>query len=162
MKKVRINLNKGVKTWSFFLYDSPESAFYLKELHDDEDFDEEYRKLVEVYRSDVVEVEWMGSEWVYHDELGKSEKYDNVRLAKLVTRGVAPSEANMGYVEIYSGWTHGDVFRWCGRQDSQSNVKVTPIKGRVKSKLDFSEIFLKQEEEDGEEDLNPNNEIVLN
>ena len=157
MKKVRINLLKGVKSWSFFIYDSAESAFYLKELSDDEPFDEEYRRQVSVHRSDVVEVEWLGSEWVYHEELGRSDKYDKVRLARLIRRG--SGVGSMGYIEVYSGWVLGDVINWACLPNPTSLVKVTPIKGRMKHKLDFSRIFQDQLEQEENEQTLP---IILN
>lgn len=155
MKKARITLSKGIKSWSFFIYDSSESAFYLKELPDDEPFDEEYRRQVTIDRSDIVEIEWLGSEWVYHEELDKSEKYDKVRLAKLIVRGVG--SRSMGYVEIYSGWLGGGVIDWTGALHKviERPIKVTPIKGRMKHKLDFSRIFLEDPDIDEEASTSP-------
>lgn len=144
MKKARISLGKGVKSWSFFIYDSSESAFYLKDLGADEDFDEEYRRLVVLERSDLVEAEWMGSEWVYHEELGRSERYDTLRLAKIVTKET--TEAT-GYVEIYSGWVSADLFDWTGKNSKSKDVVITPIKGRMKHRLDFSKIFPDDQDE---------------
>lgn len=150
MKKARINLSKGVKSWSFFIYDSSESAFYLKDLADDEDFDEEYRRSVVITRGDFVEIEWMGSEWVHHEETGRDEKYDMIRLAKLVAK---ENSTTTGYVEIYSGWTAGSTFDWTGRHNTNTMIKVIPIKGRMKHRLDFSKLFSyqKNEEENGDE-----------
>lgn len=148
MKKARISLSKGVKSWSFFIYDSSESAFYLKDLGVDEEFDEEYRRLVVVSRSDLVEVEWMGSEWVYHEELGRSERYDTVRLAKIVTKGTSDAA---GYIEIYTGWVSADLFDWTGKNSKSNDFLTTPIKGKMKHKLDFSKIF--PDEQDDPEEL---------
>ena len=138
MKKVRVSLNRGIKSWSFFVHDSSESAFYLRDLGEDEDFDEEYRRMVTIERKDIVEMEWLGSEWVHHEEVGHSERYDMVRLAKIVTPGNVSSAS---YIEIYSGWVIGDTFDWSGKTDRPIGVKITPIKGRMKHKLDFSQIF---------------------
>ena len=155
MKKARINLNKGVKSWSFFIYDSSESAFYLKDLADDEDFDEEYRRSIVIKRGDFVEIEWMGSEWIHHEETGRDEKYDMIRLAKLVAE---ENSRATGYIEIYSGWTSGSTFDWTGRHSHDAMIKVIPIKGRMKHRLDFSSLFSRQkndEEGDAETSRDP-------
>ena len=70
MKKVRLNLKRGVKKpWSFTLYDSAESAFYLKDEPPYPDgFEEEFRKIVSISPGDILEIEWVGSEWVFSDE----------------------------------------------------------------------------------------------
>ena len=69
MKKVRLNLKRGSKPWSFTLYDSAESAFYLKDEPPYPDgFEEDYRKIVTLKPGEVLEVEWIGSEWVFVDD----------------------------------------------------------------------------------------------
>jgi hypothetical protein len=166
LKKVRLNLKRGVKKpWSFTLYDSAESAFYLKdEPPYPEGFEEEYRKIVSLHPGDILEVEWVGSEWVFPDEgeefLFKPtvltttfcDKYDKVRVGKITpVKGV---EEKMGYLEVYSGWIIGGDVPWIQDQGS-SHLKITEVKGKMASKFDFPKLFsdpamglMQQEEEE--------------
>ena len=93
MKKVQLSLKRGSETASFTLYDSVESAYYLKDEPPYPDgFEEEYRKIITLKQGDILEVEWVGSEWIFDD--GKNdfprdcsvlfEKYDKVRIGKLL------------------------------------------------------------------------------
>ena len=165
MKKVRLNLKRGVKKpWSFTLYDSAESAYYLKDEPPYPDgFEEEYRKVVSLNPGDILEVEWVGSEWVFPDEnedfLRKPvslqasvyDKYDKVRVGKITP--VKGAEEKMGYLEVYSGWIFGGDVPWSPKA-AQSGLKITEVKGEIVSKFDFSKLFsdpamglLQQEEE---------------
>lgn len=166
MKKVRLNLKRGVKKpWSFTLYDSAESAYYLKDEPPYPDgFEEEYRKVVSIKPGDILEVEWVGSEWVFPDEnedfLKKSvtlstniyDKYDKVRVGKITP--VKGAEEKMGYLEVYSGWCFGGDVPW-SPDDSQDGLKITVVKGKIVSKFDFPKLFsdpsmglMQQEEEE--------------
>ena len=71
-------------------------------------------------------------------------RYKGERLAKIVTPGNVSSAS---YIEIYSGWVIGDTFDWTGKTDRPVGVKITPIKGRMKHKLDFSQIFSATEDD---------------
>ena len=166
MKKVRLNLKRGVKKpWSFTLYDSAESAYYLKDEPPYPDgFEEEYRKIVSLNPGDILEVEWVGSEWVFPDEnedflrkpvslqAGVYDKYDKVRVGKITpVKGV---EEKMGYLEVYSGWCFGGDVPWSPKT-AQDGLKITEVKGKIVSKFDFPKLFsdpamglLQQEEEE--------------
>jgi hypothetical protein len=154
MKKVRINLKRGVRTWSFVIYDSVESAFLLKDDPlESSETEDSYRKVVTLRAGDFMEVEWMGSEWVYDDGgpdapllkyRSTSEKYDNVRIGKLSP--LKDSAKKLGYLEVYSGWVRGDQLPWIQRDD-QKDIRITPIIGKIRSKLDFSELFSELDEE---------------
>ena len=167
MKKVRLNLKRGVKkAWSFTLYDSAESAFYLKDepLYPD-GFEEEFRKIVSISPGDILEVEWVGSEWVFSDDeedfLFKKmslkpslyDKYDKVRIGKITP--MKGTEEKMGYLEVYSGWCFGGTVPWTSKSSNQNGLKITEVKGAVVSKFDFPKLFsdpsiglLQQEEEE--------------
>jgi len=166
VKKVRLNLKRGVKTpWSFTLYDSAESAYYLKDEPPYPDgFEEEYRKVVSLNPGDILEVEWVGSEWVFPDEnedfLRKHvslqasvyDKYDKVRVGKITP--VKGAEEKMGYLEVYSGWIFGGDVPWSPKA-AQDGLKITEVKGKIVSKFDFPKLFsdpamglLQQEEEE--------------
>jgi hypothetical protein len=147
VKKVRINLKPGSKIWSFFIYDSAESAYYLKDedhVLEDESL-EEYCKEVSLKRGEVLEVEWMGSEFIYDDEtLEKKtpiklshEKYDAVRIGKLTK--IKTVGYKTGYVETFAGWVKSDLF--LPSKDTQDIIKITKINGKKQSKLDFSQLF---------------------
>lgn len=166
MKKVRLNLKRGVKKpWSFTLYDSAESAYYLRDEPPYPDgFDEEYRKVVAVNPGDILEVEWVGSEWVFSDDGSDFlqspmnldsvdyDKYDKVRVGKITP--LKGTEDKMGYLEVYSGWIFGGVVPWSAKS-TQDGLKITEIKEDIVSKFDFPKLFsdpsmglLQQEEEE--------------
>ena len=166
MKKVRLNLKRGVKKpWSFTLYDSAESAFYLKdEPPYPEGFEEDYRKVVTIKPGDILEVEWVGSEWVFPDEgedflfkpmiltAGNYDKYDKIRVGKITP--IKGTEEKMGYLEVYSGWIIGGDVPWAAVQGND-HLKITEINGKMSSKFDFPKLFsdpsvglLQQEEEE--------------
>ena len=166
MKKVRLNLKRGAKKpWSFTLYDSAESAFYLKDEPPYPDgFEEEYRRVVSIKPGEILEVEWVGSEWVFSDDgsdfLQKPvnlssvdyDKYDKVRVGKITP--LKGSEEKMGYLEVYSGWIFGGDVPWT-ETTTQDGLKITEVKGKIVSKFDFPKLFsdpamglLQQEEEE--------------
>lgn len=175
MKKVRVSLKRGAKLWSFMLYDSAESAFFLK--HDPvppEDEDDEYRRLVVLRPGDLAEIEWIGSEWVYDDEAelrkGLStdfhlthDKYDKIRVGKMSTvKPTSKGGEETAFLEIYSGWVHSGQIPWSDETTSDG-VRITPIKGRIRSKFDFSKIFVDNGIDDSEPSSNETKEdIVLN
>lgn len=164
VKKIRVSLKKDRKSWSFVLFDSAESAFYLKDEKLTES-DDEYYRIITLEPSDLIEVEWLGTELVYSDEYETDptkpmklhhEKFDKVRLGKLtpiVTRG-----HKTGYVELHSGWVVGDTFKWTS-DEKQDDLKITRIKGKAVSKLDFEKLFFgrsqTEEEKDFEESFAP-------
>jgi hypothetical protein len=150
VKKVRINLKKNVDSWSFVIYDSVESAFYLKnETLKPNDMD--FCKIVSLGQGDVLEAEWMGSEYVYLDEsaehkvsnLGiQHEKYEKVRVGKLTTASSKASSFDKGgYVELYVGWIPAGCIEW-STDDTRDDLKITQIKGRVRSRMVFGNLFV--------------------
>ena len=165
MKKVRLNLKHGARPWSFTLYDSAESAFYLKDEPPYPDgFEEEYRRIVTLKPGEILEVEWIGSEWVFTDDnddfLRKPvkfnsrdyDKYDRVRVGKITS--VKGTEQKMGYLEVYVGWVLGGDVPW-SPEGSKEGLKITEIKGGIQSKFDFQKLFsdpamglLQQQEEE--------------
>ena len=146
MKKARINLKKNQLPWSFVLYDSVESAFYLKNEHLKAN-DMSLCKVVVLKPNDIIEAEWIGSEYVYLDESTESfenidiqcEKYEKVRIGK-ITPLKKTTEDKGYYVELYVGWLPNGSFQWTS-DDTRDDVKITQIKGRVLSRLDFSKLF---------------------
>lgn len=178
MKKVRVNLRRGVKSWSFVLYDSAESAFFLRNepASDTDTFDMEYRRVVRLNAGDVAEVEWVGGEWVYDDEVDfkasgplrtNSEKFDKVRIGKLsVLKSTRRRAQKTGFLEVYSGWVpHGDV-PW-SQETASDDVRITPIKGKMQPKIDFSQLFPGDDLEEEDQDVEPSEastpkETVLN
>lgn len=148
MKKVRINLKRNQKSWSLTVYDSSESAFYMSETPEKNDFDSsEYCSIVTLSPGEVIEAEWLGSEYVYKDELAKrgthvdaqtSEKYEKVRLGKLTS--VKTEAMTRHFVELHSGWVLGGTVPWAA-DDTRKDIRIIPIKGRIRSKLDFTKLF---------------------
>lgn len=175
MKKVRLNLKRGIRSWSFVLYDSAESAFYLKDEPLTDDEAEEFRRVVTLAPGELLEIEWVGSEWVYCDPLDGStlstslqHKFDKVRIGKLTPiRGIkgVPSMRKASCVEVYVGWVTGSDLRW-DSGDTQDVVRITRIKGRMRPRLDFSKLFDGHPDDDGpvDDELQPSNSetVVLN
>lgn len=50
-----------------------------------------------------------------------------------------------GIIEVYSGWLTDDPQIWSS--GSQKGVRITPIKGAMKSKIDFGPFFLEDDED---------------
>jgi hypothetical protein len=163
VKKVQLSLKRGSETASFTLYDSVESAYYLKDEPPYPDgFEEEYRKIITLKQGDILEVEWVGSEWIFDD--GKNdfprdcsvlfEKYDKVRIGKITP--LKGTEEKFGLLEVYSGWlVEGDI-PWY-KKTTPFGLKITQVKGKVVSKFDFSQIFLDPKmglvQQEAEEDI---------
>lgn len=145
MKKIRLNLKRGVKSWSFTLYDSVESAYYMKDEPFMDDEIEEYRRIVTLERGEIIEAEWLGSEWVYGEEDdAKYYKFDKVRMGKI--SNLKSQFTNVNYLELYSGWVSSVEFPW--KVDvSKNDIRITRINEKNVSKIDFSKLFLHQKEE---------------
>lgn len=149
VKKVQLNLRRGSKPLSFTLYDSVESAFYLKDEPPYPDgFEEEFRKIIVLNPGDILEAEWIGSEWIFDDEESGNiqkrdssdfDRYDKIRLGKITP--LKGTTEKMGFLEVYSGWVYGGDVPWV---DSRlpGGLKITRIKGKTVSKFDFTKLFL--------------------
>jgi len=149
LKKIRLNLKRGVKTWSFVLYDSAESAYYLKDEPVFNDaVDEEYRRVITLKPGETLEMEWVGSEWVYSDDgieaappsTELQHKFDKVLVGKMIPIDLKDVGGKSGYLELYSGWVSSESVRW-SKDDTRKDVRITPIKGKMRSKFDFSKLF---------------------
>lgn len=151
MKKVRLNLKRGIKAWSFTLYDSAESAYYLKDEPVMDDDVEEYRRIVTMKRGESIEAEWLGAEWVYdEDDSKKYRKFDKVRLGKISK--LKTSSRGTNYLELYSGWVDHIDFPWAP-DDSRNDVRIIRINGDKASSLDFSKLFVKRSDERDEQEF---------
>lgn len=150
MRKIKIALKRGTKHWSFILYDSAESAFFLREEEMLEDEDE-YRKLITLKRGESIEIEWMGSEWIYlgdmhrkespkSSENSRYEKYDKVRIGKLAPIKTKAGSQAATVIEVYTGWLLGDVVVWSQKKEIQG-IKISEINSKS-SKVDFNKLFL--------------------
>lgn len=160
MKKVRISLKRGAAPWSFTLYDSSESAYYLKDEPPYPDgFEEEYRKTISLKKGETLEIEWIGSEWVYQNEhedfltkkidLGDNrfDKYDNVRVGKFIpAKGV---QEKMGYMTVYAGWISGGAVPWYSKE-SPKTLKIEEINNESEG-FDLSS-FLKDKDASSQEE----------
>jgi hypothetical protein len=147
MKRVRITTRKGHKNpWSFVVYDSVESAFCLRETPPSESEEMGYSKTIEASRGDILEVEWMGAEWLSPRDLGGPDetnvapaRYDLVRVAHAKS-DVIDERRQPKYVEIYSGWISGDALIWVNGA-TQNGAKITRILTEDESSFDFSVLF---------------------
>lgn len=166
VKKVRLNLKRGFKTWSFTLYDSAESAFYLRDepIYNDA-VDEEYRKIITLKPGEIIEAEWVGAEWVYNDvddydvftspqrRHGRSyDKYDKVKIGKFSS--LKGTTQKLGYLETYSGWISDGVIPWTAGA-TPDKVRITQVKDKTVSGFDLSNLFvLNQEIPEDEPEVN--------
>lgn len=132
------------------LYDSVESAYFLQ---DDPSIDEEtkeFRRLIYLKTGETLEIEWMGCEWVFGDaelETGfpikkhpDDKKIEKIRVCKITP--VKKTEYKSSYLELYVGWIHSGDIPW-RRDDTRNDVRIIPIKGKIKSKVNFDELFSK-------------------
>lgn len=129
------------------LYDSAESAYYLKNEPVMDDEIEEYRKTVTIEKGEIIEAEWLGAEWVYGEEEEdhtKYHKFDKIRLGKISR--LKNNITQTKYLELYSGWVDGVEFPWSSDK-SRNDIRITKINGKVISKLDFSKLFLRYNDE---------------
>lgn len=160
MKKVRLSLKRRTRTWSFVLYDSAESAYFLKDepLYSDV---EDYRRVISLSPGESLELEWMGCEWVHEtsetDVLGigkaDSRKFDKVRVGKITP--VKSPTYKTTYLELHSGWVLSEDIPWSA-EDGREDIRITPLKGRIRSKVDFNRLFEKiggSEVEEDDDDL---------
>lgn len=134
MKKVRLTPKRG-SSWSFKLYDSAEAAYYMKE---DERDHSEYHQRIGLPTGSYMEIEWMGAEYIYDEEVempqGWYESFDKVRLAR-ITRGKGSKDSLI----LATGWVVGNTIPWSRKV--HDSIKISKINGKIKSKLDFSELF---------------------
>lgn len=134
MKKVRLTPKKG-SSWSFKLYDSAESAYYMK---DDDRDRSEYHQRIGLPEGSFMEIEWMGAEYIYDeteaDYRNWFESFDKVRLAR-----VSPVSGQKDSLILATGWVVRDTIPWSRR--SHAAFKISRINGRIKSRLEFSELF---------------------
>lgn len=159
---MRLSLPRGAKSWSLVLYDSPESAYLLKDdIENIVEIDEVYRRIVTLKRGEFIEAEWMGAEWVYGDdpdslessaENASFEKFDKIRFVKSKSSRTAHESTH--YLEAHSGWIITGSIPWYATT-SYADLKIIEIKGSNKPKIDFSLIFQNEEtyEEEGEEEI---------
>lgn len=145
MKRVRIKLKRGAKkNWSFSLYDSIESAYYITtDPEQTQSSIRDFSKTVTVSSKDVLEVEWLGSEWVYNDEdetfpkkTRHAEKYDNIAIGKTV----ATKRTTLEKVEVYTGWVRsGDVP--LNQHDARDDIRIIRLSDVDEYVVDFSKFF---------------------
>jgi len=165
VKKIRVSLKRNKKEWSFTLFDSAESAFYLKDDILEFDSAEYYRKIT-LMPQEMMEVEWMGSEYIYSDEHEvdpakfasiQHEKLDKIRFAKVLPIQTAVQKT--GYVEIYSGWVNGEIFNWMSGSVGQKRgvpIKTQLITSDYDAKFDLKEMFEKRKMSEEEKDFENN------
>lgn len=155
MKKVRITLKKGRKPWKLVIYDTPESALFLSE-ETQQDTDD-YRNVLHLEEGTIMEAEWLGTEWVYRDEVQTDQftkgrafiKYDKIRLGKMTP--IEGAAHRSGYLRIYVGWIVGGIIPW-SHEGTRQDLKITPIIGKRRSKFDLSKLFV--------QDMTPQDEIT--
>lgn len=157
MKKLRISLRDSSKNWSIPVYESLTS--YLK-FHDfsetsHTDYKEliDHRTLVTLNAGEFLEIEWMGVDYCYADELEillsnkitkqeMSRRCDNVRIGKRIHKA---GRSGFDYVTGYEGYVPGNIIPWVIR-DAPRYLKVIKLNGRFKSKIDFESLFEEKEE----------------
>ena len=121
MKKLKISLKENSKFWSFQFYDSSESAFYMKDYPDFKD-NIEYTKRVTLKKDEFLEIEWLGSEWVYHED-GKNDRYDKIRIVKFTP--IFDSNQWDACVDSTVGWLPEGFLNWGG--GNQKSIKILQV-----------------------------------
>lgn len=151
VKRIRVTPRKGSNTWSIHVFDSAESAFYTRNAPGSiEKLGDDVVRRVSIERGDQVEIEWIGSEWVYSGVEHGFDKYDHVRIARLLG-GAPPSlkdgdDDQVGYLELYSGWVHPDALRW-STGGTQNGARIFRLTERSRSRFDFNDLFSDNEGE---------------
>jgi len=159
LRKVKISLKRGVRQWSFTIYDTVESAIYLKTEPITDLETPDYRRTITLERGESLEAEWLGSEWIYDydtriidgTESGDPRgfvKYEKVRMGKITP--VKGLQRETIYLELYSGWVSGGTILW-SKDGTQGDIRITPIKGRSVSKVDFAKVFADHPPEEDED-----------
>lgn len=145
MKKVRLKPKRGCR-WSFKLYDSAESAYFMK---DDDRDRSEYHQRVGLPPGTFMEIEWLGAEFIYDEEAetpdGWHTCFDKVRLARVTKK----KTGNKDGIVLATGWVLGGSIPWS--QATHDELRIFRINGEEKQELDFSELF-KDLWRDSEED----------
>jgi hypothetical protein len=137
VKKIRITVNKGSKGKKFPVFNSPESLYvwmYDEELREASKLDPSLGVMINLRPGEVMEVEWMGCEYVHEESF--QFRVDQVRLAKTMQ---VKSISKTRLVGVYGGWTSEDVltFKSCKDED----VKITKLTPKSKHKFDIHELF---------------------
>ena len=142
MKKVRLSLKRGAKSWSFQLFDSAEAAYYLRGPQ--KTGDSEYRQTLDIIPGSYMEIEWLGVEYIYEkvdDQNQWHESFDRVRIAKYIKagKGTPPEAGGKDYIELAMGWVHGGSIPWLS--DTHDKLKIIKINKESASKLNFDLLF---------------------
>lgn len=142
MKKVRISLKRGTKSWSFRIFDSAEAAYYLK---NDAREKSDNHQMLYLMPGSFMEVEWMGCEYLYESDeyvgaaaVRRHDTFSKVRVAKL-TKSRDKSERDV--IELAVGWVGDGAIPWS--EDQRNDLRIIRINEEGKSKLDFSILFKK-------------------
>lgn len=150
MKKLRINLKNSTKSWSFLLYETITDCMYAQSYPQMDKFKKEKIELIK--RGQFLEIEWCGSEYFefnsdilfdkHSDVLKKSNsiKFNYVKIGKSIR-----TKSGIEYITGHEGWVPGNVIPW-SIVDSPDHIKVIELKGRLKPRIDFSQLFQKKQD----------------
>lgn len=141
MKKIRITVNKGSKGKSFPIFNSPESLYIWlndPELQSMSKLDPTLGTTIILRPGEVMEVEWMGCEFIPED-VNTTLRADEIRLAK--TLKIPATHVKIkDIVGIHSGWTNNEIFSF--KNECGDDVKVIRFQTKTKHKFDIEKLFL--------------------
>jgi len=146
VKKVRISLRDSSKKWTLHLYESLVSFTYLHSALSTKDTS--FKNIVTLNKGEFLEIEWLGADYCQIDDFGvfldekatraqMMRRCDNVRIGKCVRK---LGRNGFDYITGYTGWIPGDDIPWNPR-NAPDYLKVIELKGRLKPRINFSELF---------------------
>lgn len=138
MKKVRITVSKGSAGKRFPIFQSPEALFAWKfdaELQSIFRLDPTMGTTIFLRPGEVMEVEWMGCEYIDDGEV--SFRVDQIRLAKTMKVKALSTSKVIG---IHSGWITDDIISF--KSGADEDVKRTRLTKKSKQKFDIEELFI--------------------
>lgn len=138
MKKIRITVNKGSKGKKFPVFNSPESLYvwlYDEEIRASNKLDPSLGTMIHLRPGEVMEVEWMGCEYIYEED-GLKARADLVRLAKTMQVKTISTKKLVG---IYGGWTTDSIVRF--KSEKSEDVRVTRLTTKSKHRFNIDELF---------------------
>lgn len=148
----------GPRIWSFSLFDSVESAHVLgDEVLSKEDA--KHRLTFVVGKTDLIEFEKLSQQWIYSDKIltvppipdsliytkeskktilqANGQRYTRIKLGIIKNfKSKKPKKVSAWY-----GWVNESFPTSWNEKTAKNGFKISPIEGRMKSYIDFSDIF---------------------
>jgi len=137
MKKVRMTVDKDSSGKKIPVFSSPESLYvwlHDPELQDSQKIDPTFGSMIMLRPGEVMEVEWMGCEYVYEEQ--RTIRIDQIRLAKTIK---IKSLKSSGVIGVHSGWTSEEIISFKSGTDGE--IKRSKLTKKSKHKFNIQELF---------------------